>query len=127
MQSEIRQLFDIYFEYFGHGRAKEISESVYRAPVWIGTTSPRSLATSADVEAFFGRMIGAIKDAGYSHSEIIDLAIRQLNPSAALAELTYRRYLKDGSVMGAPVRRGTYIVFLTEDGWRITALIGHQD
>ena len=125
--SAIRTLFDVYLEHFRQGRSKEIAETVYRAPVWIGATPPRNLATTAEVEAFFSRSIGAIKEAGYSHSEILDLEIRQLNPSAALADLAYRRYLEGGAIMGPPVRRATYIVLHTQDGWRISGLIGHRN
>lgn len=121
--AEIRTLFTKYVDDFSHGRSKEISESIIQPPLLLGFDPPRTLSSATEVEAFYERAIAAIRGEGYDHSEILDLDVRLLNSYSAIVDLTYRRYKQDETIMGDPKRQGTYLVFLTSSGWRISALV----
>ncbi len=124
-KAEIRDLFDRYADHFSQGRSKEIAVNIFRVPTW--RAGPSSLAstwsTTAEVERDFDQAAGAIRAQGYSHSEILDLNIRLLNPNTAFTDFKFRRYLKDGTVMGKATQETSQLVVRTADGWRITALL----
>ena len=121
--TEIRTLFTEYNDNFSRGRSMEISKSNVQAPFRLAVNPPVTHASASDVDTFYKGLITSIRAEGYDHSEIVDLDIRVLNPHSAIADLTYRRYLQNGTVMGNPNRKATYLVLRTDAGWRITALI----
>ncbi len=124
-KAEIRDLFVRYVDHFSQGRSKEIAVKIFQVPTW--RTGPSGLAstwtTAAEVERDFDQAVAAIRAQGYSHSEILDLNIRLLSPNAAFTDFKFRRYLKDGTVMGKATRETGQLVVRTADGWRIAALL----
>jgi len=122
-ESEVRALVVEHVEYFSRGQCREIPKQTFQAPVWVGTDPVRMLATASDVDAFFERVIGAIREDGYHHSDVLSVDVRLLNRQSAIADLHYRRYREDGTVLGNPDSRAAYLVLRTAYGWRITALL----
>ncbi len=125
-QAEIRALFEEPNGYFSRGEAKKISERTVRAPMWRGASPAALYETTADVEALFNRATSTIRAEGYDHSEILGLEIQLVNLDTAIVDMAYRRFLKDGTVMGPQRREATYWVLRTDAGWRITALAPRQ-
>ena len=121
-KAEIRTLFETHNNYFSRGDAHQISLKTIQAPAWIGLAEVVALQTPADVEERFAVATAVIREQGYDHSEILGLDIRMVNRNAAVVDMTFRRFLKNGEVLGTPTRRATYTVLRTSSGWRIVTL-----
>ena len=122
-ESEIRDLVIEQVELFSRGEWDDMPVHTFQAPVWVGSDPARLLQSSDDVARFFERLITAIREKGYSHSEVLDVSVTMMSPASAIGHLTYRRYRADGSVFGPDESRTDYLTLKTEGGWRFTALL----
>ena len=82
------------------------------------------MATSADVEAFFTRVMEGLKARSYAHSELTDLRLKQMSQDTALVSVSRVRYKTDGQELE---RVGeTYTLRHTDEGWKIAVAMIHN-
>ena len=82
------------------------------------------MATPAEVQAFFNRMMDGLKARGYARSEIRSLHAKQVGASIALLSVSRVRYKTNGDELG---RLGeTYTFRKTDDGWKIVVAAIHD-
>jgi hypothetical protein len=123
-EADVRNLHEVYYQYFADGRADLISERIYHPNrMAFGADGVTISAGQDDVEAGFQRATDALSAQGYDHSELPNPTICTPNPGTTIVSGMFRRYRQDGSVLAQLGQ--TYIYGMTDDGWKIHATIAH--
>ena len=82
------------------------------------------MATAADVEVFFTRVMEGLKARGYARSELTDLQLKQMSQDCAFVSVGRVRYQTDGQELE---RLGeTYALRNTSEGWKIAVAMIHD-
>ena len=82
------------------------------------------MASTAEIERFFGRIMDGLKARGYGRSELNDLQVKQMSKDTALVSVGRVRYTTHGQELE---RLGeTYSLRKTVGGWKITAAMVHD-
>ena len=122
--AEIRELHDVYYQYFADGRADAIADRIYHPNLMRFGAGGVTISRGRDeVENRFRRLLEELAAQQYDHSEIPNPSICTPNPSTAIVSGLFRRYRRDGSVLAELGQ--TYIYGMTDDGWRVHATIAH--
>ncbi len=122
---DVRELHEVYYQYFADGRADLIAERIYHPNrMTFGAEGVTISAGRDQVEAGFRRATEALVAQGYDHSELPNPSICTPNPSTTIVSGKFRRYRADGSVLAELAT--TYIYGKTDDGWKIHATIAHD-
>lgn len=123
-EADVRNLHEVYYQYFADGRADLIAERIYHPNrMAFGADGVTISAGQDDVEAGFQRATEALSAQGYDHSELPNPTICTPNPGTTIVSGMFRRYRQDGSVLAQLGQ--TYIYGMTDDGWKIHATIAH--
>ncbi len=123
-ETDVREMHDVYYQYFADGRADAIAEQIYHPNrMAFGATGVTISTGQSDVEGRFRRLLEELAAQQYDHSEMPNPSICTPNPSTAIVSGMFRRYREDDSVLAELGQ--TYIYGKTDDGWRIHATIGH--
>ena len=122
--ADVRELHEVYFQYFADGRADLIAERIYHPNrMTFGADGVAVSSGRDEVETGFRRAVEALAAQGYDHSELPNPTICTPNPSTTIVSGMFRRYREDGSVLAE--LGSTYIYGKTDDGWKIHATIAH--
>jgi len=123
-EADVRNLHEVYYQYFADGRADLIAERIYHPNrMAFGADGATISAGQDDIEAGFQRATEALSAQGYDHSELPNPTICTPNPGTTIVSGMFRRYRQDGSVLAQLGQ--TYIYGMTDDGWKIHATIAH--
>ena len=122
--AEIREMHDVYYQYFADGRADAIADRIYHPNrMTFGAGGVTISGGRDEVENGFRRALEGLASQQYDHSEIPNPSICTPNPGTAIVSGLFRRYRQNGSVLAELGQ--TYIYGMTDDGWRIHATIAH--
>ena len=123
-EAEVREMHDVYYQYFADGRADAIAERIYYGNRMAFGAGGVTISSGRDeVEDGFRRALEGLAAERYDHSEMPNPSICMPNPGTAILSGMFKRYREDGSVLAELGQ--TYIYGKTDDGWRIHATIGH--
>ena len=131
--AEIREMFDRYgptFVELTDGSRSDLDAllNFYNAPLrFIGPTFHMVMKDNSDITGpdGVGGEIARLKKAHLSGSTLDKFEVRVLNPRAALVDTIWMRRDADGKLIS---RYGvTYLVALTDDGWRITSAVNTSE
>ena len=82
------------------------------------------MATSAETETFFTRVMEGLRARSYARSELTDLQLKQMSRDTALVSVSRVRYKTDGQELE---RLGeTYTLRNTDGGWKIAVAMNHN-
>jgi ketosteroid isomerase-like protein len=112
-----------YGDAFRRGDLSSISQHCNVPFVVIAPQSVRALATTAEVETFYGGLLRDLKEHGYSHSKWVELHVKLLGKTVALASGIFTRYKTDGSEMAT--LGATYLLRKNDGDWKIAVLTPH--
>jgi len=124
VRSQVRKVFDEYYQLFSDERADLVAQRIYAVPrLTFGGASVGVQSTRAEVEAGFASLLGSLVPQGYERSVMPEPHICVPNANTAIVSGRFVRYRKDGSVMAE--MGSAYVFGRTPEGWRIFASIGH--
>src|SRR4030042_687825 len=113
----IARLYTEYVQAFQTLNARAILPYYHVPSMMISSQEVIVMATSAEVEAYFARIMGRLKARGYARTEIKELHMKQMSDGTALLGGNLVRYKTDGEELG---RLGaTYTLRKTDGGWKI--------
>ncbi len=82
------------------------------------------MATSAEIETFFSRVMEGLRARGYARSELTDLQMKQMSQDTALVSVGRVRYKTDGQELEQLGE--TYTLRNTDEGWKIAVAMIHN-
>ena len=95
----------------------------YHEPLTLITAEKVVAMTRSQTEAFLTKLFETLKAQGYSGSEIVELHVKPLSATLAVASAAFVRYKTDRQELG---RGGaTYLLHKTSEGWKIAVLAAH--
>jgi ketosteroid isomerase-like protein len=112
-----------YAEAFNRGELSSISQHCNVPFVVVAPQAVRTFATTAEVEMFFDGILRDLRERGYSHSKWMELHVKFLGKTVALASAVFTRYKTDGSELAT--LGGTYLLSKHEGDWKIAVVTVH--
>jgi hypothetical protein len=112
-----------YFEAYSQGDMAAVMKFVHVPLTVMGPKGFRNLTTSDEALDWYTTLREAAVKQGYAKSQWIDLGVKLLGQSYAIAGGTYVRYKTDGSELNRS--GGTYILNKVDGVWKIGILMGY--
>ena len=112
-----------YFETYSRGDMALLMKFVHIPLTVMGPKGFRNLTTSDEALDWYTMLRDAAVKQGYAKSQWIDLGVKLLGPSYAIAGGTYVRSKTDGSELNRS--GGTYILNKVDGVWKIGVLMGY--
>jgi ketosteroid isomerase-like protein len=112
-----------YADAFNRGELSSISQRCNVPFVVVAPQAVRTFATTAEVETFFDGIHRDLRERGYSHSKWMELHVKFLGKTVALASAVFTRYKTDGSELAT--LGGTYLLSKHEGNWKIAVVTVH--
>jgi len=126
-KTKVEQLFTQYFVYFNSGESELIAKNIISPPVqWSDFDSHEVWVTQSEISSGFAQAIKDLQSKGWSKSVINELDVCVVADNLAFVELNYSRQNTTGEPMPPTQRRGLYVVFKSDQGWRIIADYHHD-
>ena len=112
-----------YGDAFSRGELSSISQHCNIPFVVNAPQGVRVFATTAEVETFYDTILRDLRERGYSHSKWVELHVRLLGKTAALASGVFTRYKTDGSELAT--LGGTYLLRKNDSDWKVAVVTVH--
>ena len=122
LRTEVDAFFDQYYAWYSAGAADEIARHAYNVPYVRGDGS--ALGTRDEVRQWVADAWARLDAQGYAGSDMPDRNICILGAGAAIVSGRGVRYNRGGGLLGE--YGWTYTVVMTDDGWRILSIFGHD-
>ena len=120
----ITQTFADYVQAFQTLNPRSVFSYCHIPCMFIAPQGVLVMASPAEIEAFFGRVMEGLKARGYARSELTDLQVKQMSRDVALVSVGRVRHTTSGEELE---RLGeTYTFRKTDDGWKIVAAMIHD-
>jgi ketosteroid isomerase-like protein len=122
-EAAVRQAVIDYVAAFSKLDAAATARYYHEPSMFLRPNGVTLMASRAEIEATFAANMESLRAREYSHSEWLELYVKQLSETTALASGVAIRYKTDGSELervGA-----TYALRRTDDGWKIVMTLGH--
>ena len=124
IKKEVADAVHTYYRLFTEHNMDALGTQVYHAPwMQLGANGIEVDQTPADVTRRFDASLKRLIESGWAKSEFANPVVCVLNPGAAIASGTFKRYRKDGSVISESGI--TYLFGKAKDGWKIVSYAGH--
>ena len=126
---EIETFILEYVQAWSDGDIEEITENVYGVPMTVYLSDNLfSFQSKDEIRAFLTGTFKQLDEGEYSHSIFNEWKHFKAGEGVAIVEQSFTRYLKDGTVMGAPERTASYILKRNKNGnYRIHGMIPHTE
>ena len=121
VRAELDAFFDQYYAWYSVGAADEVSRHAYNVPFFRGGSA---LGTREEVRQSVADAYARLDAQGYAGSDMPDRNICVLSDSAAVVSGRGIRRHREGGLLGE--YGWTYTVVMTDDGWRILTIAGHD-
>ena len=122
LRAEVDAFFDQYYAWYSAGAADEIAGYAYNVPYVRGDGS--ALGTRDEVRQWVAEAWARLDAQGYAGSDMPDRNICVLGVGSVIVSGRGVRYHRDGGLLGE--YGWTYTVVMTDDGWRILSIFGHD-
>ena len=122
LRAEVDAFFDQYYAWYSAGAADEIAGHAYNVPYVRGDGS--ALGTRDQVRQWVADAWARLDAQGYAGSDMPERNICVLGAGSAIVSGRGVRYLRGGGLLGE--YGWTYTVVMTDDGWRILSILGHD-
>lgn len=122
LRAEVDAFFDQYYAWYSAGAADEIASHAYNVPYVRGDGS--ALGTRDEVRQWVADAWARLDAQGYAGSDMPERNICILGAGAAIVSGRGVRYHRGGGLLGE--YGWTYTVVMTDDGWRILSIFGHD-
>lgn len=119
---QIEALFQRYINAWNTGDFACIANEVYHPPVYVyeaGATS--ELPTADAIVALLSGLRAELDQAGFTHSELVEVSHCDLGDGLAFASFHYRRFNSQDPDSGKEVLSSAYILRRYPEGWRLAA------
>jgi hypothetical protein len=124
VKKDVTDAVHTYYRLFTEQNMTALGTQVYHTPwLQLGANGIEVDQTAADVTKRFDASLKRLLEQGWAKSEFANPVVCVLNPGAALASGTFKRYRKDGSVISESGI--TYLFGKASDGWKIISFAGH--
>jgi hypothetical protein len=124
IKKEVADAVHTYYRLFTEQNMTALGTQVYHTPwLQLGATGIEVDQTPAEVTKRFDASLKRLLEQGWAKSEFANPVVCVLNPGAAIASGTFKRYRKDGSVISESGI--TYLFGKAKDGWKIISFAGH--
>jgi hypothetical protein len=124
VKKDVTDAVHTYYRLFTEQNMTALGTQVYHTPwLQLGANAIEVDQTAADVTKRFDASLKRLLEQGWAKSEFANPVVCVLNPGAALASGTFKRYRKDGSVISESGI--TYLFGKASDGWKIISFAGH--
>lgn len=121
---EVTEAVHTYYRLFTEHNMTALGTQVYHTPwMQLGANGIEVDQTPAEVTKRFDASLKRLLEQGWAKSEFANPVVCVLNPGAAIASGTFKRYRKDGSVISESGI--TYLFGKAKDGWKIISYAGH--
>ena len=126
VKKEVVDAVHTYYRLFTEQNMTALGTQVYHTPwMQLGANGIEVDQTPADVTKRFDASLKRLLEQGWAKSEFANPVVCVLNPGAAIASGTFKRYRKDGSVISESGI--TYLFGKAKDGWKIVSYAGHAN
>ena len=125
---EIKQLFKKYASDWSNGNTKEIVDNIYGFPCTFYLSNEILIFNSkSEAKKYLNNLFNQLRQNNYSHSTIEGWGNIRLSDTNNVIEMEYKRYLKNGEVMGDFKRTASYIVKKDDlNKYKIFSIITHS-
>ena len=124
VKKDVTAAVHTYYRLFTEQNMSALGTQVYHTPwMQLGANGIEVDQTPADVTKRFDASLKRLLEQGWAKSEFANPVVCVLNPGAAIASGTFKRYRKDGSVISESGI--TYLFGKDKDGWKIISYAGH--
>jgi hypothetical protein len=124
IKKEVADAVHTYYRLFTEHDMTSLGTKVYHTPwLQLGANGIEVDQTPAEITKRFDASLKRLLDSQWAKSEFANPVICVLNPGAAIASGTFKRYRKDGSVISESGI--TYLFGKAPDGWKIVSFAGH--
>ena len=120
-RTAVDHAFRDYNDVFSRGDLSGIGQHCNVPFVVISSQGVEVLPTMSEIEGFYGGILRDLRERGYSHSLRLELHVKLLEQTTALASGVFVRQKTDGSeleTIGA-----TYVLRKTEGEWKIAVMM----
>jgi ketosteroid isomerase-like protein len=122
-RTAVKKLMHDYFEAYSRGDIDAIMTFINVPFMVSGPNRFRVFTTADETQNMYRRFRDAAVQQGYARSEWIDLGVRLLGATCAIAAGTYVRYKADGGELNRP--GWTYLLNKVDGLWKIAVSVGH--
>jgi len=124
VKKDVTEAVHTYYRLFTEHNMTALGTQVYHTPwMQLGASGIEVDQTPADVTKWFDASLKRLLEQGWAKSEFANPVVCVLNPGAAIASGTFKRYRKDGSVISESGI--TYLFGKDKDGWKVVSYAGH--
>jgi ketosteroid isomerase-like protein len=122
-KAAVESSLNSYADAFRQGDLAGIGQHCNVPFVIISQQEVRAFPTIADVETAYGALLRDLKEKGYSHSKWVELHVKPLGTTVALASTVFTRYKTDGTELAT--LGATYLLRKTDGVWKISVITVH--
>lgn len=122
-QSAVRKVMSDYFEAYSQGEMDAVMKLINVPFVVSGPKGFVAYTTADGTLSMYTKFRDAAVQQGYAKSEWIDLGVKILGPTYAIAAGSYVRYKADGSELNRS--GGTYLLNKVDGSWKIAVNVGY--
>jgi ketosteroid isomerase-like protein len=122
-KAAVERSLNSYADAFRRGDLSGIGQYCNVPLVFITQQEVRAFPSIADVETAYSAILRDLKGHGYSHSKTVELHVKPLGATVALASAVFTRYKTDGTeltTLGA-----THLLRKTDGVWKISVVAVH--
>ena len=124
VKKDVTDAVHTYYRLFTEHNMTALGTEVYHTPwMQLGANGIEMDQTPAEVTKRFDASLKRLLEQGWAKSEFANPVVCVLNPGAAIASGTFKRYRKDGGVISESGI--TYLFGKAKDGWKIISYAGH--
>ena len=120
-KTAVDRAFRDYNDVFSRGDLSAIGQHCNVPFVVISSQGVEVLTTMSGIEGFYGRILRDLRERGYSHSIRLELHVKLLEQTTALASGVFVRQKTDGSKL--ETFGVTYVLRKTEGEWKIAVMV----
>jgi ketosteroid isomerase-like protein len=120
-KTAVDHAFRDYNDVFSRGDLSAIGQHCNVPLVVISSQGVEVLTTMSEIEGFYGGILRDLRERGYSHSIRLELHVKLLEQTTALASAVFVRQKTDGSEL--ETFGVTYVLRKTEGEWKIAVMV----
>lgn len=123
-REEVTRLFEQYIAAWNARDFHKIGGEIYQPPILVYDPNGNTqLASAEQIAGLLQGLRAELDAAGFDHSVLRDVSVRDLGDGLAFASFYYSRIDRAGAAMERDVLASAYIVRKTPTGWRLVAHI----
>ena len=123
-EEDIKQFYGSYLDTFHAGETKAMVPFYHVPCLFITDQGVMLLSNEAEIEKLFAQVIEGLQGRNYSHSEVMDVQIKELSGVVALFSGLAVRYTKTGEELER--LSATYTICKSSNAWQFVTVVVHS-